>query len=193
MRFITSKSMFLEQEKKVLSQLIEFSELPEKLLAQDYRYFLIVDFSFVLSASFYNAMVGVNEREEGFNLIYHVLDPEPEHYYRDHIEKYKSMIFSGSDSVDDFISALNEYSGGLEPDCIMDNSDIIMAMSDEVITIANREVDYTLIGFKCSAAKERFERGSKPVRFYNFETAKNLLSETMGDSFDSHQLKNNYF
>jgi len=98
---------------------------------------------------FFRHLKGFLKKTGETKFIYLVLDPSPEDYGCDQTGKYKAIEFSVEDSEDEFISALNEYSGGDEPDCIMDNSDQILVMSDSKnwCVYANRDDDIAVCAF----------------------------------------------
>jgi len=159
MRFVESKAGYDRLVDLSLNYLDRSKSLPDNIFGKDFNFFLFVTFDEVRMGLFYRHVVDFAKELDEDEFFYVVLEPDPESYDIDSIIRYKAVFFSTSDSDEQFISALNECAGGVEPDCIMDNSDQILVSSNSQrwFVFADRDNDIAVCCFSDAEAFETFK------------------------------------
>ncbi|WP_278800189.1 hypothetical protein [Marinobacter nauticus] len=159
MRFIESREEFNLFRSLSESVIDPSKKLPENIFTRFYSLFLFFTFDEIHMKLFFRHLQDFLKQIGEFKFIYLVLDPSPEDYVCDKVRKYKAIEFTLDDSEDQFIVALNEYSGGDEPDCIMDNSDqiLIVSGSKNWCIYADRDSDISICAFSSRNYYEEFQ------------------------------------
>ena len=159
MKFIESKAEYDRLVAISENYLDRSRNLPDNIFCDDFSFFLFITFDEVRMDLFYEHVVEFSKNINEDEFFYVVLDPAPESYGIDSIIRYKAIYFSIGDSGEQFISVLNKYSGGVEPDCIMDNSDQILVSSNSQrwFVFADRDSDIGVCCFSDSDAFDAFK------------------------------------
>lgn len=159
MRFVDSAEKF-GSFVTLAGALVDASKnIPNNVFTEKLNLFLFITFDEVRMRVFFSHLKKFLERIGETEFIYLVVDPMPDDYLCEDIKKYKAIEFSTSDNDNQFISALNEYSGGSVPDSIMDNSDqiLIMSKSQEWCVFADRDSDIAVCAFSTQRFYENFK------------------------------------
>jgi hypothetical protein len=164
MEFITKRHDF-NNALALLNNYIDLKKtIPSQLFLKDEKYYSFITFDEARMSLFFNHICSfcINIGEENFR--YMVTDPAPEDYFyktkivNPKIEKYKALICSVKDNDSMFIKALNSYSGGVSPDNMMDNSNVILVSSIDQNwhIVADRDSDIGVCVFYDSATHKNF-------------------------------------
>jgi len=138
MQFITSKAEFediISEAKKLVTVSACF---PDMLLRLGSDRNIFLTFDELRMPLFFNHLQDFLRSIDVSGFIYVVLDPAPDEYGIDRIEKFKAFKSTLGDTDRDFINALNEYAGGGRPDCIMDDSNRIF--------VSTTKYDWCILG-----------------------------------------------
>ena len=164
MKFITQKKEF-EHFLNITKNYIKFTNtFPQQVFIKGKDAFSFITFDYVRSSRFFMNLCSFCKiiGEESFK--YMVADPGPEDYFykskveKPIIERYKTLTCSVEDSAADFLEALNSYSGGPQPDNMMDVSDVIVVSSinQKWHIVTERERDIGVCVFYDSDIHKKF-------------------------------------
>lgn len=115
MQFITSKLEFEEivsKAKKLVNMSAGFSDA---LLRPGSDKEVFLTFDELRMSLFFIHLQDFLRPINALEFIYVVLDPSPDEYGVEKVEKFKALKFSLSDTKEDFLNALNDYVGGGRP------------------------------------------------------------------------------
>lgn len=159
MRFVKSKNEFDSLVSTSESLIRPSNIFPDKLFRKKYSLYLFITFDEIHMRVFFQHLRKYLKVMSEMKFVYLVLEPSPSEYVCDQIIKYKAIEFSVDDTEDEFIKALNEYSGGDEPDCVMDNSDQILIFSESKkwCVYSDREADLSVCAFSDQDCHRAFQ------------------------------------
>ena len=174
MQFITSEKEFdtiVSQAKGLVNISADF---PNALLRPGSDKEIFLTFNELRMSLFFNHLQDFLRTIDVSEFIYVVLDPSPDDYGVERIEKFKALKSTLSDTKEDFLNALNEYSGGGRPDCIMDDSNriFVSTMKYDWCILGDRDSDLGFCYFSTPHLRSSF-KDAYGADILNAETAIN--------------------
>ncbi|MGM8227486.1 hypothetical protein ACSV5M_12940 [Cellvibrio sp. ARAG 10.3] len=174
MQFITSEAEF-ESIVSEAEKLVNIStSFPDALLRPGSDKEIFLTFDELRMSLFFNHLQNFLRAIDVSDFIYVVLDPSPDEYGVERIEKFKALKSTLSDTEEDFLNALNEYAGGGRPDCIMDDSNriFVSTMKYDWCILGDRDSDLAFCYFSTPHLRNSF-RKAYGSDILNAETAIN--------------------
>lgn len=158
MQFITYEAEFegiVSEAKKLVNISASF---PDALLRPGSDKEIFLTFNELRMSLFFNHLQDFLRAIDVSEFIYVVLDPSPDEYGVERIEKFKALKSTLSDTKEDFLNALNEYAGGGRPDCIMDDSNriFVSTMKYDWCIFGDRDSDLAFCYFSTPHLRSSF-------------------------------------
>lgn len=137
----------------------EGKALPDKIFRKPLKYFLFITFDELFMPIFFDHVKRYIEEvgENGFRLM--ALDPDPKEYFGSYFEFFGAFEFTGLDTEDEYLLALNEYPKDSPADALAHNSNSLMVFSltSKWAIYGNRDADIAICAFADRAQMKLFE------------------------------------
>lgn len=148
------KVMSTEQEYGMVATgakniLNEAEKLPENVFLRQFKFFLFITFDELFLPLFFNHlkqyMLEFNEKVCWVTAI----DPDPRLYYGANFNFFGSVEFTSSDTVDDYLAALNDYPKDSPADALAHNANLLVFFSptNEWAVYGDRDADIAICAF----------------------------------------------
>jgi hypothetical protein len=132
--------------------------LPENVFRQTLKFFLFITFDELFMPLFFNHLkqylLDIGENRFWVTAI----DPDPKLYFGANLDFFGAIEFISSDTVDDYLSAINNYPEDSPADALAHNSNLLMFVSPthKWAVYGDRDADIAICAFTDRRQMELF-------------------------------------
>jgi len=133
-------------------------KIPQRVFRKSFKYFLFITFEEIFMPLFFNNVKRYLRKKVENSFWITVIDPDPKDYFESNFDFFGTIEFCISDTIDDYLSALNDYPASSPADALAHNSNILIFSSyqNNWAIYGDRESDIAVCAFSDSEQMELF-------------------------------------